>query len=153
MVFQIDRLINVKYNDVIQLPGYEDDDRRNKQWKYQDIDSFISMTTLPPPPDLSEDVTGSNVADVGDDLANLIIPPPPLNVGQADEDDDVSTDSTETLKGDTKISPKIAMLQSQLKKTSPDEPYGSPSKVPRFVEYVFMNNNLVLLWVFNLNIC
>ena len=87
-------------------------------WKYQDIDSFISMTTLPPPPGTTVDPLPGRVVEANEDFSNLIIPPPPI--ASANPDVPLGSRVVENLKSPTesKISPKIALLQSQLKKTT-----------------------------------
>ncbi|CAG7827581.1 unnamed protein product [Allacma fusca] len=98
-------------------------DRRSRPvWKYQDIDSFISMTTLPPPPDTTADGIPCRTAEVTEYISNLIIPPPPSS--SASVDTAAPLGRAEQLKSPTesKISPKIALLQSQLKKTNLNDP-------------------------------
>ena len=115
--------------------GYHSDDSENSLvdslpldkcsrpvWKYQDIDSFISMTTLPPPPETTVDPMPGRVVEANEDFSNLIIPPPPIasSSSSATQPDFAFPRNVETLKSPTesKISPKIALLQSQLKKTN-----------------------------------
>ena len=93
-------------------------------WKYQDIDSFISMTTLPPPPDADAPDCGRLSETTDEDFSNLIIPPPPSSAtttrSNNHTDVTVTLGRVEALKSPTenKISPKIALLQSQLKKNN-----------------------------------